>query len=131
MSEPEVSREKFTNKFEYFLTSLSYAVGLGNVWRFPYLCYSNGGGSFFIPYLLSLALIGFSFFVLESSMGQYSSEGPMTVWKISPMFKGIGVAMFVMNTYVGIYYNIIVAWAIYFIYATFTALPGVPWSTCD
>ena len=39
-----IQREKFSNKFEYFLTSLSYAVGLGNVWRFPYLCYRNGGG---------------------------------------------------------------------------------------
>ena len=40
----ETQREKFSNKLEYFLMSLSYAVGLGNVWRFPYLCYRNGGG---------------------------------------------------------------------------------------
>ncbi|XP_054159903.1 sodium- and chloride-dependent glycine transporter 2-like [Oppia nitens] len=127
----KVEREKFANKFEYFLTSLSYAVGLGNVWRFPYLCYKNGGGTFFVPYLISLAIVGLSFFFLESALGQYSSQGPMGVWIISPLFKGIGLAMFVMNMYVGIYYNIVVAWAIYFLYATFTKLPGLPWSDCN
>jgi hypothetical protein len=45
-------RAEWGNHCEYFLTSLGLAVGLGNLWRFPYVCYENGGGTFLIPYLL-------------------------------------------------------------------------------
>ncbi|KAJ6219509.1 hypothetical protein RDWZM_005321 [Blomia tropicalis] len=125
------NRDKFKNKAEYFLTALSFAVGLGNVWRFPYLCYRNGGGSFFIPYLLSLFFLGLTFFFFESTLGQFTSLGPIRVWRLSPMFKGIGYAMFVMGLFVGVYYNMIVAWSIYYVYSSFTVLPSVPWSNCN
>ena len=58
------SRGEWNSHFEYFLTSLGIAVGLGNVWRFPYLCYKNGGGSFLIVYFISMALCGIPIFVL-------------------------------------------------------------------
>ncbi|KAJ6219646.1 hypothetical protein RDWZM_005458 [Blomia tropicalis] len=131
MVDKVVTRDKFNGKIEYFLTSLSYAVGLGNVWRFPYLCYRNGGGSFFIPYFLSLLFLGLTFFVFESSIGQFTSLGPLHVWRMTPIFKGIGYAMFLMCTFVGIYYNMIVAWSIYYLYNSFLNLKNVPWSHCD
>lgn len=55
----------------------------------------------------------------------------LTVWKISPAFKGIGYAMFIMSAYVGIYYNMIVAWSLYYVYASFTRMPEVPWAHCN
>lgn len=131
MSKDGASRDRFNNKIEYFLTALSYAVGLGNVWRFPYLCYRNGGGSFLIPYMLSLAILGLPFFFFESSIGQFTSLGPIKVWRLTPIFKGIGYAMFLMGAYVGIYYNIVIAWSFYYVYSSFTSLPTVPWATCS
>ena len=74
-------RESWGNHCEFFLSSLGLAVGLGNVWRFPYVCYTNGGGSFIIPYMVMLVLVGLPAFFLELSLGQYSRVGANKVIK--------------------------------------------------
>ena len=68
-------RETWGNHLEFFLSSLGLAVGLGNVWRFPYIAYTNGGGSFLIPYLFMLVFVGMPAFFLEQSIGQYARVG--------------------------------------------------------
>ena len=64
-------RESWGNQCDFFLTSLGVAVGLGNIWRFPYVAYSNGGGTFLVPYLLMLLFIGMPSLFVEQSIGQY------------------------------------------------------------
>ncbi|XP_055927000.1 sodium- and chloride-dependent glycine transporter 1-like isoform X3 [Argiope bruennichi] len=122
-------RGNWSNGIEFLLSCLSYAVGLGNIWRFPYLCYRNGGGAFLIPYAIMLVFVGLPLFFLELSFGQYASEGPITIWKISPLFQGLGYAMFLMSTLVGIYYNMILAWALFYLISSLRSI--LPWSSCD
>merc|ERR1711953_1621918 len=123
-------RGNWTGKLDFLLSCLGYAVGLGNVWRFPYLCFKNGGGSFLIPYFLMLAIIGIPAFLLELNLGQYSGMGPVTVYSnLSPMFKGLGFVNFVANAAIGLYYNMIIAWTIYYFFASFTS--ALPWQFCD
>lgn len=84
-------RGTWSNQIEFFLSCLGYAVGLGSVWRFPYLCFINGGGAFLIPYTIMLFTCAIPVLFMELSIGQFASEGPITVWKISPLFKGIQI----------------------------------------
>uniref|UniRef100_A0A8W8I3D4 Transporter n=1 Tax=Magallana gigas TaxID=29159 RepID=A0A8W8I3D4_MAGGI len=121
-------RGNWSSKLDFLLSCLGYAVGLGNVWRFPYLCYRNGGGAFFIPYCIALAFLGIPIFLLELAIGQYSSSGPFTCWKYSPIFTGIGYGMFIVSALVAIYYNMIIAWAFFYLFASFT--DELPWQSC-
>ena len=84
-------RGNWSGKLDFLLSCLGYAVGLGNVWRFPYLCYRNGGGAFFIPYVIMLTFVGMPLFFMELSLGQFSSNGPLTCWEFCPIFQGKSV----------------------------------------
>ncbi|XP_060253442.1 sodium- and chloride-dependent glycine transporter 1 isoform X1 [Ovis aries] len=124
-----LQRGNWGNQIEFVLTSVGYAVGLGNVWRFPYLCYRNGGGAFLIPYFIMVTFCGIPVFFMELSFGQFASQGCLGVWRISPMFKGVGYGMIVVSTYIGIYYNMVVSIAFYYFFSSLTSV--LPWTYCD
>ncbi|KAK7096784.1 sodium- and chloride-dependent glycine transporter 1-like [Littorina saxatilis] len=122
-------RGAWGGKMDFILTCIGYAVGLGNIWRFPYLCYKSGGGAFFIPYFLFLMLCGLPLFFMEVSYGQFSSLSPLAIWRICPLFKGVGIGMVMVSSIVCIYYNVIIAWTIYYLFMSFRAT--LPWSHCN
>ncbi|CAG2234787.1 GLYT [Mytilus edulis] len=122
-------RGNWSGRFDFLLSLLGYAVGLGNVWRFPYLCYRNGGGAFLIPFVLMMGLIGVPLFFMEASLGQFCSSGPMTCWKFAPMFKGVGIAMVLVSGFTSLYYNMILAWSYYYLFVSFTS--DLPWADCN
>ncbi|XP_033636219.1 sodium- and chloride-dependent neutral and basic amino acid transporter B(0+)-like [Asterias rubens] len=122
-------RGNWSNHMEFLLSCIGYAVGLGNVWRFPYLCYSNGGGAFLIPYLVMLLFAGLPLFFMELAFGQYSSSGPIRCWNSVPMFRGVGIGMVIVSAWVGIYYNVVITYTLYYMFMSLTT--SLPWAGCD
>ncbi|RXG73105.1 Sodium- and chloride-dependent glycine transporter 2 [Armadillidium vulgare] len=84
---------------------------------------------FLIPYVCMLVFCGLPLMFFELCLGQFGREGPITVWKISPLFQGIGYAMFMISFYIGCYYNVVLSWAIYYIYSSLTHT--LPWTSCE
>ncbi|XP_030836340.1 sodium- and chloride-dependent glycine transporter 1-like isoform X2 [Strongylocentrotus purpuratus] len=124
-----VKREHWSNKMDFILSCLGWAVGLGNVWRFPYLCYRNGGGAFLVPYFLMLALSGLPLFLMELGLGQFASRGVIQIWCMAPAFKGIGLTMCMINSLVNIYYPVIIAYIFYYFFVSFAR--ELPWKYCN
>uniref|UniRef100_A0A8D3EBU9 Transporter n=1 Tax=Scophthalmus maximus TaxID=52904 RepID=A0A8D3EBU9_SCOMX len=121
-------RGNWASKREYILSTIGYAVGLGNIWRFPYLAYKNGGGAFLIPYFVMLVVTGIPLFFLESAFGQFCSQGPINIWRAVPILQGVGIAMVLVTLIVSIYYNVIIAYSLYYMFASFQS--PLPWSSC-
>ncbi|XP_034063197.1 sodium- and chloride-dependent creatine transporter 1-like isoform X4 [Gymnodraco acuticeps] len=126
---PYQERETWTRQMDFMMSCVGFAVGLGNVWRFPYLCYKNGGGVFLIPYMLIVFVGGIPVFFLEIALGQFMKAGSINVWNIAPLFKGLGYASMVIVFFSNTYYIMVLAWAFYYLIKSFNST--LPWSTCD
>ncbi|XP_057694538.1 sodium- and chloride-dependent GABA transporter 2-like [Corythoichthys intestinalis] len=123
-------RGHWGSKLEFLLAVAGNIVGLGNVWRFPYLCYKNGGGAFLVPYFVFAATCGVPLFLMETTMGQHTQEGGISCWrKMCPLAEGIGYGGQLIILYSCMTYIIILAWALFYLVFSFNS--PLPWSTCD
>uniref|UniRef100_A0A671U8Y6 Transporter n=1 Tax=Sparus aurata TaxID=8175 RepID=A0A671U8Y6_SPAAU len=122
-------RPKWDNKAQYILTCVGFCIGLGNVWRFPYLCQSHGGGAFLIPYLILLVLEGMPLLLLEFGIGQRLRKGSVGVWRaINPYLTGVGIASMLVSLLIGLYYNTLIAWIMWYLFNSFQN--PLPWTQC-
>ncbi|XP_074872499.1 orphan sodium- and chloride-dependent neurotransmitter transporter NTT5 [Carettochelys insculpta] len=129
LPEEPPARPAWSSKAEYILAQVGFSVGLGNIWRFPYLCHQNGGGAFLLLYFLLLLVMGIPLFFLELAAGQSVRQGSIGVWQhLSPRLVGIGFASCVVCGFVSLYYNVIIAWSLFYLGNSFRSV--LPWASC-
>ena len=119
-------REIWSSRKSFLLAAVGAAIGTGNVWRFPYLCFKYGGGSFLVPYFLAMAVLGIPIMVLELSLGQHRQKAFVyTLHEIHPALAGLGWAT-VLNTFLSaVFYCVVMAWSVLFLVRSFSE----PWAT--
>jgi NSS family neurotransmitter:Na+ symporter len=118
-------RPQWKTRSGFLLAAIGSAIGLGNIWRFSYMCYANGGGAFLIPYFLALFTAGIPLMILEYGIGhKMRGSAPMTFAKISRHWEWLGwwAVTFVMFGIV-LYYCVVISWCLSYVIFSFT----LPW----
>ena len=115
MPEPvlEEQRENWGSRSGFVLAAVGSAVGLGNLWGFPYKVYANGGGAFLIPYILAMALIGVPLLILEFSLGHMTQRAAPNAFRgINRRTEPIGWWGILLSFIIITYYAVILAWCL-------------------
>jgi neurotransmitter:Na+ symporter, NSS family len=119
------NRGQFGSKFGFIMAAAGSAIGLGNIWRFPYLTGENGGGAFVFVYLCCVLLIGIPLLFNEIALGRMTKKNPIgafkdtganAFWMIGPILA-LAVSFFVLS-----YYSVIAGWTIGYIYTSLTGM---------
>ncbi|CAA9325529.1 MAG: Sodium-dependent transporter [uncultured Nocardioidaceae bacterium] len=113
----EQTRDQWGTKLGFILAAMGSAIGLGNIWRYPYVVYENGGGAFLIPYFVALATAGLPILILEYSLGhRYRQGAPATFHFVSRRWEGLGWWMAGISFMIATYYVVILGWCLSFIW---------------
>lgn len=119
------NRETFAGRKAFILAAIGSAVGLGNIWRFPYTTYENGGGAFIIPYLVALLTAGIPLLFLDYAIGHRHRAGaPLSYRRFSPQFEVFGWWQVLVNVIIGLYYAVVLGWAASYTYFSFSGAWG-------
>lgn len=109
-------REVFSTRAAFIFAAIGSAVGLGNIWRFPYVAYDSGGGAFLIPYLVALLTAGIPLLFLDFAIGhRFRGSAPKSMRRIKSWAEPIGWVQVGIAFFITVYYAVIIAWS--FIYA--------------
>ena len=115
------NRERWSGRSAFLMAAIGSAIGLGNVWRFPYVAYQSGGGAFLIPYFVALFVAGIPLVVLEFGLGQkYQGSAPLALFRAKPKFEWIGWWALGVCSVIAIYYVVIMAWCWDYMYFSLT-----------
>lgn len=107
-------RAQWKSQKGFLLAAIGSAIGLGSIWRFPYVCYENGGGAYLIPYFVALVTAGIPLMILEYGIGhQMRGSAPLSYAKVNPHWEWLGwwTVIFVMFGIV-MYYAVVIAWCV-------------------
>lgn len=123
----ENAPEKFDANIEYWLSCIGFAVGYGNLWRFPYMLFQNGGAVFLIPYLLSLAIIGVPMYYMETAYGQLvNCKLHQRYAIIAPKAWGFILLQFFICFFTCVFYVSLMAWSFIYFFESFKS--PLPWT---
>ncbi|MBE6490743.1 MAG: sodium-dependent transporter [Methanobrevibacter sp.] len=104
-------KNEWGSNMSFILAMIGSAVGLGNIWRYPYVLYSNGGGAFYIPYIVAILLMGIPFLILEYGVGyNFKSSFAKAITKINSKWQYLGWLLPVAVFMIMIYYSAILGW---------------------
>ena len=111
---------KWASNLVFILAMIGSAVGLGNIWRYPYVLYSNGGGAFYIPYLVAIFVLAIPFIILEYVVGyNFQSSFTKALIKINPKLEFYGWLLPVVVFIMTVYYSTIVGWDGIYLFLSF------------
>lgn len=119
------SRETFSGRRAFIIAAIGSAVGLGNIWRFPYITYENGGGAFIIPYVVALLTAGIPLLFLDYAIGhKYRGAAPLSFRRMTRSLETFGWWQVLINIIIGTYYAVVLGWAAMYTYYSFTGAWG-------
>lgn len=111
---------KWNSNFSFLMAMIGSAVGLGNIWRYPYVLYDNGGGSFMVPYIIAVVLLGFSAVLLEYAVGYKFKTSLLEIYaKIKSKFKVIAWFTVLIVFLILSYYVCVVGWDLIYLILSF------------
>jgi SNF family Na+-dependent transporter len=112
-AEGSMEREQWGTRTGFLLAAVGSAIGLGNIWRFPYVAYDNGGGAFMVPYLFALLTAGIPVLVLEYAIGhRHRGSAPLSFAKLHRRTEFIGWWQVLVSFVISSFYAVVVAWAL-------------------
>lgn len=118
-------REAFSGRSAFIFAAIGSAVGLGNIWRFPYVAYTNGGGAFIIPYLVALLTAGIPLLFLFYAIGhRYRGSPPMAFKRLHPRAEMLGWWQVMVCLVITLYYAAVIGWALAYIRFSLTQAWG-------
>lgn len=118
-------REAFGGRWVFILAAMGSAVGLGNIWRFPYIAYENGGGAFIIPYLVALLSAGIPLLFFDYAIGhRFKGSPPLAFRRLAKWTETIGWWKAMICVVIGLYYAAILGWAASYIFFSSTEAWG-------
>jgi NSS family neurotransmitter:Na+ symporter len=121
----ESRRGAFSGRRVFILAAIGSAVGLGNIWRFPYVAYDNGGGAFILPYLVALFTAGIPFLFLEYALGhKYRGSAPLSFARFSRRTEGLGWWQVGVCFMIAVYYAAVIAWSLTYTFFSVTKAWG-------
>ena len=119
------AKEAFSGRTMFIFAAIGSAVGLGNIWRFPYVAFDNGGGAFIIPYLVALLTAGIPLLMLDYAIGhRYRGSAPLSFRRLHPKLETIGWWQLMICVVIAIYYALIIGWAMQYTVFSFSKAWG-------
>lgn len=114
-------RSSFSGSIGFVLAAAGSAVGLGNIWRFPYLAAKDGGGLFLVTYVILALTFGFALLTTEIAIGRKTAQSPLTAYKkLHPKWGWIGIFSCLIPAIILPYYSVIGGWILKYLAAFVT-----------